>query len=174
MTVAMLFRGVVASCVSVLFANASLASCVEGFPAKNPDAAYVVLSDGTAVDVRTGLMWKRCAEGQTWDGAACAGTRLAANWQLALAIADASTFAGHTDWRVPNIKELMTLVETCGANGPRINRNVFPHSVSMGTNTWSSTPEPASMAWYVNFGSGEMWETGRANSSNVLLVREAQ
>ncbi|KOR27965.1 hypothetical protein TI04_12110, partial [Achromatium sp. WMS2] len=34
---------------------------------------YLIHPDGTVTDTRNGLMWKRCAEGQTWDGKTCVG-----------------------------------------------------------------------------------------------------
>ncbi|MDP4028446.1 MAG: DUF1566 domain-containing protein [Gallionella sp.] len=46
-------------------------------------------------------------------------------WNAALAAAKDANFAGHSDWRLPNIKELESIVESCGYN-PAINRTLFP------------------------------------------------
>jgi hypothetical protein len=54
--------------------------------------------DGTASDTRTGLMWMRCALGQSWDGNACIGKPSFYNLdEVSLPI----EFAGYSDWRLP-------------------------------------------------------------------------
>lgn len=63
-----------------------------------------VNSDGTVTDPTTGLTWKRCAVGQTWSRTTCTGTGATYNWTTAKALT--STFAGQSDWRLPNIREL--------------------------------------------------------------------
>lgn len=114
-----------------------------------PDSRFTVHADGTVSDLQTGLMWRRCAEGRS--GSACqTGSSVAKNWLEALRGAAESTFAGYTDWRVPNIKELHSLVENACMN-PAINSTVFPQSP--GAYVWTSTPHAAfaDRAWYVGF-----------------------
>src|ERR1035437_5992644 len=68
--------------------------------------------DGTVTDPTTGLTWMRCAVGQTWDGSTCTGTTAYAyTWNQAYALMGRMTFAGHGDWRLPNIRELQTIVD---------------------------------------------------------------
>ena len=55
-------------------------------------------------------MWKVCTEGQTWNAGACGGNANEVSWQTALQTANDENFAGHSDWRLPNIKELQSLV----------------------------------------------------------------
>ena len=55
--------------------------------------------DGTVTDEATGLMWMQNDSG------------LGYNWQDALAHAEETNFAGHDDWRLPNVKELQSLVD---------------------------------------------------------------
>ena len=55
--------------------------------------------DGTVTDRATGLMWTKADSGK------------GVNWQQALAYAENLTLAGHTDWRLPNAKELQSLVD---------------------------------------------------------------
>jgi hypothetical protein len=74
------------------------------------------------------------------------------SWGGALRQAEASTFAGYKDWRVPNGKELQSLVEVqCYA--PAITLSVFPNDPSTGV--WASSPyayiTPYAYAWSVNF-----------------------
>jgi hypothetical protein len=55
--------------------------------------------DGTITDRATGLMWTKADSGRTMD------------WKAALAYAEALEWAGHTDWRLPNAKELQSIVD---------------------------------------------------------------
>jgi len=139
-------------------------------PARNPDAVYIDNGDGTVTDTRTQLMWKRCAEGMTWDGATCTGSALTLKWTDALAQA-MTAYAGNNDWRLPNVKELFTLVEEC-RTGPAINSAVFPNAPS--AIVWSSTPTylEQNTAWYVDFSTGySFYGQGRATLHPVMLVR---
>lgn len=122
--------------------------------ANNPTSAYVLHDDGTVTDPRTGLMWKRCAEGQAWDAAAstCTGEATSLAWGAALAAGDTG-FAGHADWRLPNIKELASLVEICRFQ-PAINEEVFPAPATI-ANYWSSSPVgETGNAWSLVIGTG--------------------
>jgi len=82
--------------------------------------------DGTVTDPTTGLTWMRCAMGQTWDGAAatCTGTASSYTYDQAVALTGTVSFAGHSDWRLPNIRELQTIVDLTVYN-PAIDRKVF-------------------------------------------------
>ncbi len=55
--------------------------------------------DGTITDRATGLMWQKADSGQGM------------NWQQALAFAAGFKLAGHSDWRLPNAKELQSIVD---------------------------------------------------------------
>ena len=107
-------------------------------PSTTPDTRFTVDTDGTVVDKTTGLMWAQCSVGQS--GTACNDTPATyPTWQSALESADSSTLATHTDWRVPNIKELFSIVEARCLN-PAINSNIFPNTITSGY-YWSSTPD---------------------------------
>ncbi len=60
---------------------------------------FVDNGDGTITDRATGLMWQQADDGR------------ARNWQEALACAEDLDLAGYTDWRLPNAKELQSIVE---------------------------------------------------------------
>lgn len=72
--------------------------------------SFVDNGDGTVLDENTGLQWIRCARGQSWTGSACDGTSGHYTWKSASTLTH--SFANHSDWRIPTIKELHTLV-TC-------------------------------------------------------------
>lgn len=154
---------------------ANAVTCRNNLQPSNPDAVYTIGTNGTVTDVRTGLMWKVCSEGQTWSPDACAGAASTFTWPQAIAQAEAGIFAGYSDWRLPNIKELQTLVEECRVN-PSINENAFPSTVSLGF--WSGSPVggvSSQFAWSVSFNSGISTDgLVRAGSNYVRLVRAGQ
>ncbi len=55
--------------------------------------------DGTVSDRASGLMWQLIDDGNV------------RNWEDALAYAEGLELAGHEDWRLPNIKELQSIVD---------------------------------------------------------------
>ncbi len=61
-------------------------------------------------------------------------------------------FAGYQDWRIPNIKELLTLVER-QCQDPAINLEVFPNTDYQDL-VWSSTRTVPYFARAVNFHDG--------------------
>ncbi|MFZ5831061.1 MAG: DUF1566 domain-containing protein [Planctomycetota bacterium] len=69
---------------------------------------FVDNGDGTITDRATGLTWMQVDSGHLKAGKAGDG-RL--NWQEALAWAEGLSYAGRDDWRLPNIKELQSLVD---------------------------------------------------------------
>lgn len=146
-----------------------------------PDSRYTVSEPGSAgeavvLDTVTGLMWKACPQGLT--GAACAtGTLQTLTWSAALVNAEAETFAGFGDWRLPNIAELASLHES-GCHSPAINASRFPGSVLSlySQEFWSSTssmrPTSLQTAFAFRFnGLTPQTETFKTGSLPVRLVR---
>lgn len=64
--------------------------------------------DGTITDLSTGLMWLKNDSGHFGAGDNGDGKL---NWQQALAWAESLEHAGHSDWRLPNAKELQGIVD---------------------------------------------------------------
>ena len=161
------------------------AACTAGSPNSNviestPTSGFTDNGDGTITHLKTGLMWKRCAEGQTWNGSSstCTGNGTTFLWADALKAANNAAFGGHTDWRLPNIMELQSIVENCGY-GPAINQTAFPAnptSLSATSPFWSSSSTVAdpSRAWLVYFGDGETQNGLKNGDIFVRLVRGGQ
>ena len=159
----------------VIVSNATAQICKkETIPATTPTARFEINGDGTVTDELTGLMWKRCLEGQS--GIGC--TQISAQafiWEAAKQQADnvnkKSRFAGYSDWRIPNIKELSSIVEN-KCHDPAINLSVFPNTPSIFV--WSSTPSISGKnhAWGVDFSSGYAGYSLRDSADkSVRLVR---
>jgi Protein of unknown function (DUF1566) len=151
-------------------------TCAAGIRASNPSSVYIVdAANGTVTDTRTALMWDRCPRGLT--GATCAGGTIGAfSWPLALdtaAAANSASYKGYGDWRLPNLKELRSLVEECRLN-PGINEWAFPGTPSSGF--WSGSPRASvtSVAWGVFFDVGDAYTNGRSSALWVRLVRAGQ
>jgi len=100
-------------------------------------------------------------------------------WSQALAQAEAVTFAGYSDWRVPNIKELSSLAEDCRI-APAINDALFPNTPSSsGSIFWSASPSAfgasSDNAWKVRFYLGGAFSQPRSyGDRSVRLVRGGQ
>lgn len=163
---------------SVATVQAAQTCKTDSIPASTPNSQLVDNGDGTVTDSKTGLMWKQCLEGIS--GTLCENNTLKKfTWQEALqrsGIANADNgFAGYTDWRLPNIRELRSLVEEQCSN-PAINLDRFPNTPSL--DSWSGslfahTSYPDS-AWIVNFYKGNSSIKGRENTFVVRLVRSDQ
>ncbi len=116
------------------------------------------------VDNRTGLMWI--------TNPADAGMDKTYTWPLALAACEDSAFAGYSDWRLPNARELMSIVDYSKSVGPTLNAAFFPNTYP--NYYWTSTscaPDPT-MAWYVDFSAGYVHgDTKTTNASYARCVR---
>jgi hypothetical protein len=142
-------------------------------PESTPSSDFTDHGDGTVTHVSTGLMWKRCAEGLSGDTCAT-GTARSLTWSNAVAAAEDSTYGGFTDWRLPNVKELHSIVETCGYD-LAINQSIFPGtpSVAGGPVFWSASTSVATPtdAWLLVFGRGGALPTSKTSQLYVRLVR---
>ncbi|WP_068829413.1 Lcl C-terminal domain-containing protein [Pseudomonas sp. BMS12] len=71
--------------------------CVRGAPWG--DNAFHDNGDGSISDQASGLTWQQRDDGRTRD------------WPAALAYCESLSQAGHADWRLPNVKELQSIVD---------------------------------------------------------------
>lgn len=141
--------------LSALLSGQALAAqtCRTGIRETAPASRFLVdAGRGTVLDLDTGLMWRRCAEGL--DGPECTlGALDFLTWGNALSAAADSQYAGYSDWRLPNLKEMQSLLELSCLD-PALNLKVFPNAPV--AQFWTSSPGPISYnAWYVYSGQGE-------------------
>jgi hypothetical protein len=118
------------------------------------EAAWVDNHDGTVSDTLRGLLW------QQGDGQNDQGCR---NWEQALAYCEGLNLAGHGDWRLPNIRELESLVDDS-----RYNPSIDPAFQCRSYYYWSGSTYagyPAN-AWPVYFGYGDAYWSNK--TPNVL------
>lgn len=114
--------------------------------------------DGTVTDFETGLIWQQ-GESSESDIAGGAST---VEWENAILYCEDLELAGYTDWRLPNHKELRSLVDYERYN-PTLDTTFFPTAGAY--NYWTSTTcktydndgyEVTANAWAVNFQTGQV------------------
>jgi hypothetical protein len=126
--------------------TAFYARCVRG-PSWGQNT-YVDNGDGTITDTMSKLVWQ-----QNDDG-------VARNWQSALAYCENLMLAGSSEWRLPDIKELDSVVSIIPPDEtyylPAISTTYFP--TTQNGDYWSSTTMEGSSnyAWIVDFALGDI------------------
>jgi hypothetical protein len=161
--------------------------------------SYTDNGDGTITDNNTGLTWEKKDDSggihdkdnvYTWsigtnnmDGTLKTAFLDALN---DVAGGGASCFAGHCDWRVPNVKELQSIVDfevwdpaiDPAFHGPATctgcsDVTLTTCSCTALSNYWSSTTDvdPAFKAWVVFFHSGFAPAVPKTDSNSVRAVR---
>ncbi|PAT38042.1 DUF1566 domain-containing protein [Vandammella animalimorsus] len=161
-------RAAMAALALAAAAAPALATC----PSNGKPGHFEPVPESNGAEVRdtaTGLIWRRCSEGQSWSGASCVGTFSRMTYDEAMAHAE-----GQPDGRLPNLKELQSLVRRECAN-PAIDADAFPNTP--GTWYWTRTPHAGSSAdaWIVGFYEGGFADYYYQNFRGaVRLVRTAR
>ncbi len=144
---------------------------------------YTVSADGQEVtDRKTNLIWRRCAEGMVVSGGTCTGKAKDFTHEAAMRRAAAQASSTGKAWRLPNIKELSSIVDKSRSN-PAIDPMAFPAtpvnwfwSASLyfddSVNAFDVDATPS--AWDVDFSTGFADSGYRTNSHDVRLVRFVQ
>ncbi|RJP27349.1 MAG: DUF1566 domain-containing protein [Candidatus Omnitrophota bacterium] len=99
------------------------------------EARFIDNADGTVVDLATGLMWIKNPQE--------AGLGSPMYWYDAINACENLDFAGHNDWRLPNINELMSIVDHSRYD-PAFDPLFFTPFSDTWTPCWSST---SSASW---------------------------
>lgn len=122
--------------------------------------------DGTVTDHCTGLMWQKDTADVNGNGQSTDQDYM--RWCDALAYCENLSFAGHDDWRLPNIRELHSIVDY-GRVSPAIN----PVFGAFSAWYWSSTSlaDYHDVAWIVYFGRGGVDDIGKDGNDFVRAVR---
>lgn len=136
-----------------------------------PASHFSIQDDGTAVHNSTNLMWSRCPVGQSvGPGGICLGAASLYHWQGALNYAQQSEFAGYSDWRLPNIKELESIIER-QCFSPAFNTKVFGEPSHWGF--WSATPAGSNRSMLLNTHEGHVSTSSRTGATaGIYLVRD--
>jgi len=125
--------------------------------------ASFLLASETVTTSSTGLMWQDNSE----------ATNTKRDWKGALNYCAELSLAGHSDWRLPSIKELESIVDVSRHN-PSIQEDF--KNVSTSGRYWSSSvyvPSSKS-AWVVHFEDGSVYDYRKTREYYVRCVRGKQ
>ena len=135
---------------------------------------YMPSSDGDEItDTKTGLIWRRCAEGMTWKKSNCTGKATFGNQAQAVAGARAQVTKDEA-WRLPTLKELNSIlaVREIDVGKAAIDPKAFPATPI--ARYWTTTSVGPSYYMVVGFGEGHSGEGERNSPGASRLVREAK
>jgi len=133
---------------------------------------FVDNGDGTVTDNCTGLMWQKDTADINGDGT-IVWEQDAVTWQTALKYCEGLEFAGHDDWRLPNVRELQSIVDY-GRIWPSIDPAFTAKCDTWPTSYYwtSSTPKPfPSSTWVIGFGVGELGNDPKRSPYYLRAVR---
>ena len=142
---------------------------------KGLSRSYTDNGDGTITDNRTGLTWEKLSDDGSihdWDNTYSWSTAFTSK----VATLNSTSFAGHADWRLPNVNELQSLVDY-GTVNPAVssafNAGCAPGCIVTSCSCtrsfyyWPSTSSQSSptLAWTVFFGNGLVGNSSKSTST---------
>ncbi|MCC5813383.1 MAG: DUF1566 domain-containing protein [Leptospira sp.] len=151
------------------FTSPGLVRCVAG-QSKTLETPNLIDNGNRTIHDRTsGLTWTKCGYSQT--GQNCDGTG-AINWAQAFEHCNQLTnvnFAGK-QWRLPTIRELVTLLNPERTSSPFTYISMFPNTRQM---YWSFTTRASdsNQAWVVNFGNSGIQSINKVPPGAVVFAR---
>ena len=159
-----------------------------------PDPRFTDNSDGTVTDNLTGLIWLEDANCintkypsfDTYDTAGDGKVPWQQALQFVAGINDGTYLncrAGHTDWRLPNVREMQSLLHY-GVYNPAVPNTAGTEKWTSGDPFtgvqsyyyWSSTTyaDDTTRAWLVTLYDGSVYDGGKAGTLYVWPVRGGQ
>lgn len=124
--------------------------------------AEYIQDQETVTDTQNGFMWQDSQETMS----------VRRDWEGAVAYCEKLELAGHNDWRLPNIRELKTIIDH-SKYMPAMNP-AFRHVALDGY--WSATPyaKHPTHVWNVHFGTGGGYYYLRDGQYFVRCVRKVE
>ena len=111
--------------------------------------------------------------GDNTDTTTCGGTPASCNTEAFVAAVNVDALCGYTDWRMPSLRELKSLVDFSVA-APTINATYFPNTKVNWFWTANNNSSDSALAWIVFFNNGISLTGGKSSFSYVRLVRGGQ
>jgi hypothetical protein len=160
--------------VTQCYNAAGVSACpVSGFPEQDGEhspsfaPSYTIFARGggsVTVDNRTGLMWVTDP-----TAAGIGGTYF---WSAGVTTCYNLSYAGYSDWHLPNIRELQSIVDYTRQN-PAIDVNFFYNIQSnyyRSSTTLYTTPALTSYGLYVDFSDGHIGYTSKMNTGTAYYI----
>lgn len=148
---------------SLALASALLAAVLAGWAPRaaraNAPAGRYTVSGGVVYDTKTKLTWQQTAS-----------TTAYSYTDAKTQCSTAGAALGGTGWRMPTVKELMTLIDRSKATGPVIDTTAFLSTTSASYWTATTTAWSATGTWVVDFTDGRVTSTS-TNFPNTNVVR---
>ena len=159
----------------------------DGALLKGAARQYVDNGDGTITDNKTGLMWEKLSDDASFENYLNCSNPTSFTWivydnYFAFLNSFGGGFAGHTDWRLPNVNELQSIVNY-GTFGPAVapvfntgcsaNCIVTTCSCTNPVSYWSSTTDPSNpgAALSVDFNAGLVKSGNKGATACIRGVR---
>jgi hypothetical protein len=129
-----------------------------------PSTRFEDNGDGTVTDIQTGLMWVKDATSVGDD-----------DWESVVSAAAALSTGDHTDWRLPNVRELESLLDMSQDSPCLPSAHAFTN-VGTGNIYWTSTTYAGAtgMAWCIDLTDGAILTAAKTTAHYVLPVRSTQ
>jgi hypothetical protein len=153
-------RSAAASCADPHWAEWRMPNDAADAAAGAPNgASYKDNQDGTVTDNVTSLMWQQTVPTTTFT------------WDAAGAHCPTLTLGGHSDWRLPAVIELISIVDYGRTSAPLIDGTAFPSTPS--AQFWASDLYGGSLniADLVNFNTGVVFDAYLTSTYYVRCVR---
>ena len=124
--------------------------------------------DGTVTDNVTSLMWQMDHDGFSYNWFEATGNFDATSNPDTLDACGDLTLGGYIDWRLPEKRELASIVDY-GVDNPAIDTTYFP---STGVFLyWTNTEYDSTKAWYGIFSDGSIYQGDKTTGMHVRCVR---
>ena len=136
---------------------------------KGPEPAYQDNGDGTVTDLNTGLIWQKSSADVDEDGEIT--LRDCLDWQDACDFCNERTISGHSDFRLPNRRELLSIVDYGKDSFPTINSIFDCRFTSYWSGSAYAVSAPEEYAWYVHFKFGVSELLKKRTGAFVRCVR---
>lgn len=132
-----------------------------------PSPRFSDHDDGTVTDNRTGLIWVKAPHSLT-------GNSEVQTWDNAIDFCNSLTFAEQTDWRLPNVRELQSLVDFGRANPALPSDHPFIGILTPRYWSSSSYAAGAQYVWHMTSSNGDVDYGSKTGVNYVWPVRAGQ
>lgn len=149
----------------------------DGYYLSGAELRFRANSDGTITDLNTDLMWGGSGYAEI-DVEPSVSYQLEGRWRRyfwnqALLYCERLRLGGYDDWRLPNYKELTSILDLSRME-PCVDQEYFPGTRSDFYWTSSSFAYQTSQAWYVYFNLGYVNHINKNNYFYVRPVRDIE
>ena len=127
---------------------------------KNQRQRFKNNGNGTITDITTGLMWLKNANHFDKD----------MEWEESIDACENLNFAGHNDWRLPTVDELLSLIDRSNHDPALPDDHPFKNGQSDYWSASSYVPLPG-LAWRVGMSYGDVSYSRKSYNGYVWPVR---